>query len=211
MNITNKTILIASPHTDDGEFGCGGTINKLIEAGNTVYYCAFSCAEESLPDGFARDTLVNEVKNAVPCLGIDPENLIIHRFPVRRLNYHRQEILEILVKLRKSIKPDIIFTPSTVDIHQDHATVTNEIIRAFKFKTIFGYELPWNCLSFSNDCFIELSDKNIDAKVKAVQQYESQKGRPYATERYLKAHALTKGNQIGLEYAEVFEIIRLII
>ncbi len=36
-----KKILIISPHTDDGELGCGGTIAKFIEEGNEVDYVAF--------------------------------------------------------------------------------------------------------------------------------------------------------------------------
>lgn len=211
MNISNKTILILSPHTDDGEFGCGATIAKLLENNNTVYYCAFSCAEESLPDGLPKDTLIHEVKNATSKLGISDKNLIIYRFPVRKLSDHRQEILEILIKLRKSLNPDIIFTPSTFDIHQDHIAVTTEAIRAFKFKTIFGYELPWNCLTFSNDCFFEIKDEHLTIKITAVNQYLSQKGRSYSTEEYLRSHCLVRGNQAGLKYAEVFQIIRLII
>ena len=29
-------VLILAPHTDDGEFGCGGTIAKHIENGDSV-------------------------------------------------------------------------------------------------------------------------------------------------------------------------------
>ena len=43
-----KNILILAPHTDDGEFGCGGTIAKLIKEGKNVSYIAFSTAEESV-------------------------------------------------------------------------------------------------------------------------------------------------------------------
>ena len=31
MNV--KTALVLAPHTDDGEFSCGGTIKKLTENG----------------------------------------------------------------------------------------------------------------------------------------------------------------------------------
>ena len=33
-----KNVLILAPHTDDGEFGCGGSIVKLIDSGAEVYY-----------------------------------------------------------------------------------------------------------------------------------------------------------------------------
>ena len=34
--------------------------------------------------------------------------------------------------------------PSESDVHQDHQTIYNESIRAFKFSSILGYEMPWN-------------------------------------------------------------------
>ena len=52
-----EKILILAPHTDDGEFGCGGSIAKFIDQGAEVTYAAFSTAEESLPPDLPPDTL----------------------------------------------------------------------------------------------------------------------------------------------------------
>ena len=52
-----KRALVLAPHTDDGEFGCGGTMARLVEEGAEVRYVAFSIATRSLPEGFAPDTL----------------------------------------------------------------------------------------------------------------------------------------------------------
>ena len=87
-----KNVLILAPHTDDGELGCGGMIAKMIEKGASVYYAAFSTAAESVPEGFPKDILKTEVKNATAKLGIPPENLFIYDYQVRRLNYSRQLI-----------------------------------------------------------------------------------------------------------------------
>ena len=38
-----KRMLIISPHTDDGELGCGGTIARFIHDGYDVKYVALSC------------------------------------------------------------------------------------------------------------------------------------------------------------------------
>ena len=65
-----NTILVLGPHTDDGEFGCGGTMAKFIEAGKNVYYATFSCAEESVPEGLPKDILLKEVKASSKVLGI---------------------------------------------------------------------------------------------------------------------------------------------
>lgn len=41
-----KTVLVLAPHTDDGEFGCGGSIAKFVRQGARVVYVAFSAAEQ---------------------------------------------------------------------------------------------------------------------------------------------------------------------
>ena len=137
-----KRVIILAPHTDDGEFGCGATISKLSEQGSEIYYVAFSTAGESVPPEFSSDILKTEVKKAVNVLGIKKENLILFNYRVRHLASFRQEILEDLVKLNKEIKPDLVFQPSLNDLHQDHSTVANEGIRAFK-KPLF---LVMKCL-----------------------------------------------------------------
>lgn len=211
MNLKNKKILILAPHTDDGELGCGGTISRAIGEGSDVYYAAFSTADESLPDGFPKDQLVLEVRNATEKLGILEDQLFIYRHQVRKLNYVRQEILEQLVLLKNRIKPDIVFLPSSKDIHQDHITITKEGIRAFKYSTILGYELIWNNLSFNTDCFIGISENHLNQKIEALNQYITQKGRSYMDPEFIRSLAKVRGTQIGMNYAEAFEVIRLII
>ena len=78
-----KRVLVLAPHTDDGEFGCGGTIARLVEAGAEVRYVAFSIATRSLPEGFAPDTLAREVREATAELGIAESLLDVHDFDVR--------------------------------------------------------------------------------------------------------------------------------
>ncbi len=206
----NRKVCILAPHTDDGELGCGGTIARILEEGGIVHYVAFSTADESVPPEYPRNQLEIEVKQATHSLGIDHENLHIYKFTVRKLNYVRQEILEELVKLKKSLQPQIVFLPSSKDIHQDHITVTQEGIRAFKHSTILGYELIWNNLSFNTDCFIKLEQRHIDKKIAALQEYKTQAGRDYMSGKFISALAHTRGVQIGTTYAETFEVIRWI-
>src|SRR6185437_15904585 len=126
-----KRALVLAPHTDDGEFGCGGTINRLIEEGCEVYYVAFSSCRQSVPKEFPSDILITEVKAATAVLGIKPGHLTILDYDVRTFNFHRQDILDDLLKLKKQINPDLVFVPSLHDVHQDHSTITDEGMRAF--------------------------------------------------------------------------------
>ena len=206
-----KKILVLAPHTDDGELGCGGTISKFIEEQKEVYYAAFSIAEESVPKGFPNDILKTEVKKATSVLGIPKSNLIILNFPVRKFQVHRQEILEELVRISREINPDLIFMPSQQDMHQDHKTISDEGLRAFKMKTLLGYEEPWNNISFNTTSFVPLEERHVQKKVEALNCYETQKLRSYLTPEFIRSLAIARGTQIKQKYAESFEVIRFII
>jgi len=205
-----KKILVLAPHTDDGELGCGGTISRLLREESDVYYCAFSTAKESLPEGMPENTLELEVKEATKRLGINGKNLFIHTFPVRKLNFYRQDILEILIKLKTSVNPDTIFLPSPNDQHQDHLTVAAEGCRAFKDRTILAYELPWNNFEFKNQCFIKLGEEDVRRKIYSLNAYDSQKHRRYMSCKYIESWAITRGASINEDFAECFEVIRSI-
>jgi N-acetylglucosamine malate deacetylase 1 len=206
-----KKILVLAPHTDDGELGAGGTINYFIENGAVVYYAAFSTAEESVPEGWPKDVLKTEVRKATKKLGIPTENLFVFDYQVRKLNYVRQEILDDLTRIRKEINPELILMPCFNDIHQDHSTIAHEGLRAFKTKTILGYELIWNNLTFNTTAFVSLQKNNIQKKVDALKEYKSQGIRDYMSEDFIFSLAKTRGVQIGTDFAESFEVIRWII
>lgn len=201
-------ILVLAPHTDDGEFGCGGSVSRFVQEGKMIYYAAFSTAEESVPAPWPKDILKTEVKEATSRLGIPQDNLMIYNFKVRELSYHRQEILEEMVKLKNDICPDLVFLPSSNDVHQDHSTVSIEGIRAFKNTSILGYEIPWNNIEFKTEAFVILSEENINTKLHALNAYNSQKGKNYANEEFIRSLARIRGVQIGSRYAEAFEVIR---
>ena len=86
-----------------------------------------------------------------------------------------------------------------------------EARRAFKFTNLLGYELPWNSLDFSMDMFITLTAEEVAAKVAAIDAFETQKGRLFFSNGIVGDLARVRGKQVGKEYAECFEIIRLIV
>ncbi len=207
----NSRILVLAPHIDDGEIGCGGTIHKLSKQGHSIHYVAFSSCAESLPSQFTVSSLIAELKEATHILGIAPENLTIFDFKVRRFTEKRQDILENLVAIRRDLKPDYIFAPSVNDIHQDHATIAHETIRAFKNSTILGYEEPWNHLTSQSTCFIELTEENLTCKVEALKKYKSQQTKACMKEEFIRSLAVVRGVSVNKRFAEVFDIVRLII
>jgi LmbE family N-acetylglucosaminyl deacetylase len=209
--MTKRRILVLAPHTDDGEFGCGGTICRLVAEGDLITYVAFSAAENSLPEAWPPDTLREEVKDATKVLGIHTQDVRLFDYPTRDFPQFRQQILEEMILMKKEIKPDLVLLPSTNDTHQDHQIVSQEGFRAFKTTSMLGYELPWNNLTFRTNFFVCLEDHHINKKIEALHCYRSQQERPYASAEFVKSLAVTRGTQIGVKYAEVFESIRWVL
>ena len=205
-----RRVLVLAPHTDDGEFGCGGTMARLVEGGAEVRYVAFSIATRSLPEGFAPDTLAREVRAATAELGLSEAALTVHDFDVRTFPEHRQEILELLVTLWEEWKPEVVFQPSLNDVHQDHQVVAAEGLRAFKRTTVLGYEIPWNNFDFSYQAYVALERRHVARKIAALGHYESQQHRRYSDPEYIQNVARTHGINVNREYAEVFQVYRVV-
>jgi N-acetylglucosamine malate deacetylase 1 len=203
-----ERVLVLAPHTDDAEFGCGGTIARLIEKGSEVFQIAFSAAEDSLPLEAPRDLTRREIKQAACIMGLQADHLQVLSYPVRQFPLHRQAILDDMIRLGRDINPDRVLLPSVNDTHQDHHTIAQEGFRAFKRTTMFGYEVPWNNLTFSTQGFVFLDERHLNLKVEAIACYQSQRDRPYASPEFIRAWAVTRGMQIGSKYAEAFEIVR---
>lgn len=205
-----RTLFLA-PHADDVELGCGATLARCVEQAATVDVAVFSTAVQSLPPGSDPDRLKNEFLTAMEQYQIPPERLHIYNYEVRRLNYSRQDVLEDLVKLRSSIRPNIVFTPSGNDVHQDHQVVHSESLRAFKTVTMLGYELPWNHFHFETRVLVSVTEAQIEKKLRALQAYKSQleKNRGYFDEDFIKGLARVRGVQQGVPYSEAFELITL--
>lgn len=205
-----KRILILAPHTDDGELGCGATIARYCAAGKEVYYVAFCLCSKSLPVQLPPDTLAEECKEATSILGIPASNLILFNYEVRELPVHRQAILEELLKLNETIRPDLVLLPAASDVHQDHQVIHQEGLRAFKNTSFAGYELPWNNYHFSTSFFMQVEQTDLNKKLAALKAYKSQAHRKYMQEDFIRGLATVRGVQCNAPLAEAFEIYKLI-
>lgn len=210
MNVVRR-LLVLAPHTDDAELGCGGTMVRLLAEGAEVYVVAFSTAQESLPEELPPDTLKNEFLSAMELLGIRRNQLKVFNYPVRRLTDYRQDLLENLVTLNTSVNPDMVLVPSGADVHQDHQVLYAEAVRAFKRNTIWGYELPWNHITFTAQAFVTLQEFHVRKKWEALQAYKSQLAlqRCYFKREFVEGLARVRGAQVGVDYAEAFEVVRV--
>lgn len=203
-----RTALVLGAHPDD-EMGCAGLICRLRDAGVEVHHYYFSdCAISTRDRGHPPEKLLNECAESRRILDISPEHSGGFDFPVREFPRLRQEILDALIGLRQKINPQLVLTACRDDIHQDHSTLTVEAIRAFKYATILGYELPWNCRVMRHDVLIRLDESHITRKIEAIQSYESQRGSIYTDPEVIRSLARVRGLQCGERYAECYELIR---
>jgi len=202
LNSIFKKGLVLSPHTDDGELGAGATIARFIEEGVKFLYLAFSAQHEQLRI---------ECLQSLKIIGVDEKDVTILDIPRRYFPKNRQKILQILYDIHKKENFDLVLTPSTKDLHQDHQVVTREALRIFKESTILGYELPWNHIDFTENCFVAIEESHLNKKLDALAQYISQHKHHYFSPQYVRSLAITRGGQIAMPYAESFELIKLVI
>jgi len=84
-------------------------------------------------------------------------------------------------------------------------------MRAFKTRTIYGYELIWNNIDFQTNAFIVLEERHIAKKISALSAYVTQEGRDYMDPDFIRSLARVRGTQIGKQYAEAFELVRTVL
>ncbi|MCX6361565.1 MAG: PIG-L family deacetylase [Armatimonadetes bacterium] len=206
-----RRLLVLAPHTDDAELGCGGAIARFIEEGVEVYVAAFSTAESSLPVGAEPTMLRDEFLDSMDIMGVSSEHRTIYDYPVRRLSDYRQEVLDDMIALRRSIDPTAVLGPSGSDLHQDHQVIHAEGARAFKDMTYWGYELPWNHITFCANGFVTIDAHHLEKKWRALQAYRSQieLRRPYFSADFLTGLARLRGVQVKADFAEAFDVSRV--
>ncbi len=212
MKLNMDRVLVLSPHTDDMELGAGSTVRKLVESGITVKSLVFSDCKESVDRSkHDEDVLIKECKAAAQHLGIN--DLTILEYPVRRFPDYRQDILERIYLERKEFRPDLVITPSINDLHQDHKTIGEETRRAFMRTgtSIWMYQVPGTVPGFTPSVFIKFDEEDVSKKIEMLHKYESQViRRDYFEPDKIRAFLNYGGTFIGTEYAEAFEIEKLV-
>jgi LmbE family N-acetylglucosaminyl deacetylase len=192
-------ILCLGAHPDDIELGLGGYLAQSKKQRVGVTFTCQSAFRHLLPEMLTSWNLLD--------LNFDHNNL--QDFKHREFN--RQNLLDSLIELREKYKPEIVFTHSSFDTHQDHKIVHEETVRAFKKTTILGYQLPWNDLNGSKYTYYKkIGPAAFNCKLEALKCYESQKERTYFTDEYQEAILMVNGIECGEKMAEKFEVIRYI-
>ena len=206
-----ESVLVLCAHPDD-EIACAGYLSRLIDDGHPVHYAYFSdCKDSTVALGHDPKALIDECFASCDTLGIARANIQAFDFPTRHFPQYRQEILEVLVRIRKELNPRLVFAASSADIHQDHSTLSVEALRAFKHATVLGYEFPWNVMSSRLDVLVRLEEEHIDRKRRAWACYQTQQSRNYHGPEMIDALARVRGVQANCRFAEAYEALRVVI
>ncbi len=200
-----KTILFFGAHPDDIALGAGASIAKLAKEHDIFCY---TMSKNTKREG--QNNLPKEDKDALKILGVKSENINILDFETRNFTRDRQVICDKLWELRKKHNPDIVFTHSENDIHQDHVVMAAEARRVFRDITVLGMEVARSQVGFAPQLFVEVGKSDIKKKVDAIACYKSFKDLNYMQKEQVEALSIAHGLQFDKKYIESFEIVRYI-
>lgn len=206
----SKRVLCVGAHPDDLELGSAGSIIKDNTQSSTVqqYVVTFSNCEADSGLSFTAKELIADMKNSMKVVGIPWENVSMLDFPNTRLPEYTYKIRTALEQLRDTYQPNIIYFPSEHDLHQDHVAIAHACMRAFRRgEELRCYEGGSTTSRFNPNLYINIEEQ-MDKKIEALMCYSTQLSRRNYHEMHWRAKALLRGNSVGLEYAEAFEILR---
>lgn len=169
-------VLVVVPHPDDEAVGCGGAMIQHSDQGDHVKVVFVT-------DGAAGDALGyyaghdypelrrEEARRAGAILGV--HELVFWNYPDGKLS-EAHDLAQRVAALLEADHPDVIYRPSTLEIHPDHwalAVGVEEALRHYKPAiSDFCYEI-WATVQPSH--VIDISAV-WERKRKAIEQYQSQ-------------------------------------
>jgi len=205
MNFFGKRILFLGAHPDDIELGCGALLHHIIK--QTEVLCVTLSDNQKNPD---LGNVKEEQYASMQVLGIPPEKIIFGPFTTRVFPQSRQEILEYFLKLRRDFRPDLIFVHSKQDVHQDHLTMTEEALRAYRGITVLGFDVVRSSYGFFPHFLVEVTEEDVEKKIEALSRYETYRDRYYFNSELTRSIMIRHGALAELPFAEGFDILRIV-
>jgi LmbE family N-acetylglucosaminyl deacetylase len=200
-----RRVLFIGAHPDDIELGCGALIAHI--APHSEVMCV------TLSDNQKNPLLPNlpaEHRRSMAVLGVPEQNVILGTFETRRFPEFRQEILEYMIQLNRTFKPEAVFVHTKADIHQDHGAITEEALRAFRGITVLGFDVLRSSYGFFPNFLVEVSEKDVDCKIAALNEYKTYATKYYFDPNILRATMIRHGALAERPYAEGFDILRIV-
>ncbi len=202
-----RQILLLGAHSDDIEIGCGGTVLQLVEKyPDALFVWVVFCSNEqraaearASADAFLGKQVLRDVR--------------IFSFRDGFLPWSGIEVKETFEKIKTDTTPDLIFTHTRDDRHQDHRTICELTWNTWRDHTILEYEIP----KYDGDlghptAFTALTSEQVAAKVDFLMEYfGTQRSKRWFTPETFRALMRIRGIEAGVEMAEAFYTRKLLI
>jgi Uncharacterized proteins, LmbE homologs len=205
MTFFGKRVCFIGAHPDDIELGCGGLIAHIAD--KTEVKCITLSDNQKNP---LLTHIVQEHYASMETLGVPADHVVVAQFETRRFPQARQEILEYLIEVNHTFHPEIVFVHTKSDIHQDHGTVTEECLRAFRGITVLGFDVVRSSYGFFPNFLVEVDEADVEKKIAALAQYTTYASKYYFDPKLTRAIMVRYGGLAERPYAEGFDILRVI-
>lgn len=225
--------MVVVAHPDDELLGLGATMHKLIKEEDVLTHVIIlgegitSRSDIRDPQKWEKELAIHRanIENARKEIGYG--SVKTYNFSDNRFDSHALlDIVKVIEHEKEKFNPDIIFTHNGSDLNIDHQVTFQAVVTATRpmacenVKTIITFETPsaseWQatCMAdkFCPNFYMQVCEEDVDAKVKAMECYEFEKRSfPHPrSSQALKILAQNRGLQVGCNYAEAFQIIRMI-
>ena len=227
MDETPQRVLVVTPHPDDAEFWCGGTIAKWIADGATVRIVLCTDGGKGTTDANVSSadlskTREKEQADAAESLGVQELVLLHHADGSLEDD---DEFRRELVRQIRQVQPDVVLCPEpyrkNLAWHRDHR-ITGQVALDAVFpcaRDHLHFEELWRDEGLEPhktgtvlfwgtelaDTIVDISG-TVDAKMRAVSAFKSQLNdwNDQQVEDFVKEHARDAVGDSGLEFAESF-------
>ena len=214
-------ILAFGAHPDDIEFGCGGTVRKLIEKGwSAVHVCVTSgeAGSSTIDRATLAATREQEARRAAEVLGAERVHFL--RAADGLTQYSRDHKIAV-INLIREVRPEILFVHASSDQFPDHKLIHELVMSAVAgaagpwyqesigkphlASTILGYEVwhPLNTFQLSVDI-----TTTVERKLAALRCHQSQIESTHYDEAALGLARYRGVKSFSRSHAEVFEVLR---
>ncbi len=200
-----KRALFIGAHPDDIELGCGALISHILPQSELL--CVTLSDNRKNPQ---LTHLPEEHYRSMAVLGVPEKNVILGQFETRRFPEFRQEILEYMIQLNREFKPEIVFVHTKADIHQDHGTITEEALRAFRGTSVLGYDVLRSSYGFFPNFLVEVTEQDVECKIAALNEYKTYQSKYYFDPTITRSTMIRHGALAERPFAEGFDILRIV-
>ncbi len=198
-----EVILAIGAHPDDVEIGCGGILLRHGARGDAVNILTLTGGEAG---GVSAERVVESQRAAeLLCARLFAADL-----PDTSLSVSDGGVMiGTIERVIAEIEPDIVYTHSRHDVHQDHRHVHDAtLVAARRVPRVYCYQAPSGSVDFRPSRFVEI-DEWVERKLEVIGAYGSQvKVRRYLQEDLLRATARYWSRYGASHYVEPLEVVR---